>query len=753
MNNLKFSAVALVATLSAGILQAQDLVIEEILVTAQKRTQSTLDVPIAINAFSESDIEARGISDIADLAIYTPSLNYGEAIGAAQLSIRGVGFGINSGSGENSVAAHTDGLYIANPGAVTMLQSRAAAVEVLRGPQGTLWGRNATAGAVNFITEAPSSNFGGTVEVGAGSFDTTSGYVSVHAPLSESFRTRFSVDYEDRGGVFENPNTDTGGRELADLRFSVDVDLGESVTAKLRAFDISMDSVGPVWDHPDDRALDNVFLPAFGIDFTDTYDTDPFVSLANKIPDQDDALSGGSLRFDWTVSDEITLASITGYIDFERTVNDIDYDGASIEYVTVNRDLDDSSLSQEFNLSGTHENVDWLVGAFYLDQKIGVDTLGDVSGAFPIVPLDPGMTQWLGGAFIDIVFDEDVESTALFADATFSLSDSVRVFGGVRYMEEERDSVLNFVQILSIYDSPTLDNLLVDNVLPACVDQQQTFEDDATTGRLGVQFDASDATMVYAQYSTGYKSGGNATSGCADDFDSEELNAVEIGMKSMLLNDRLRLNASAFAYDYTDLQVEEFIQSNARVNNADAEILGAEIDLRYLVTDYFELDAGLSLLDTEYTDFQNADAINDASGDVLDLAGNPLLRAPEWRMTLGGELSWAIDSGAQVHLRADVLASDSYQLREFNNPFDEQDAYTSLNARLTYLSASSDWKLILWGKNITDEEVMYSLANFNSTSGLNPLLGTPEPLNTGFAGAVYALPATYGLTFEYSFEK
>ncbi|NIB38852.1 TonB-dependent receptor [Pseudomaricurvus alkylphenolicus] len=745
---LAIAGVASMASADSG-----EFTLEEIVVTAQKRTQSLQDVPIAIDAFSENAVKERGIDSAEDLAVHTPSLQYGEAVGSAQLSIRGVGFGIVTGAGENSVAVHSDGIYIANPGAVAMLQSGASSIEVLKGPQGTLWGRNATAGVINFVTAAPTEELSGSIKLGYGSYDAKVASATISVPVNDSIRTRLAITSSERDGYISNPVAgDTGGDELLDVRFSADIDVSDSVSAKIRAFHATYDAVGPVWDHNDDRILDNGFLPALGFNFEGTYDTDPFRSLANSYPSLEDELTGGSVRIDWDINDDISLASITGYVDYERDAPDTDMDGTNLQYVSVSRGGTDKTLSQEFDLSGSHGKLDWLVGAFFMKQDVtNVTPNADLSGAAPVVPLDPAMSMWLGTINIEIDFEEEIESTALFADGTYTLTDTLRAFAGIRYMEEERDATLHFYQHLGIFDSPSLDNRLTTQTIVACENQRQQQDVDETTGRLGLQWDLSDEVMTYAQISTGYKSGGNSTSACNDDFEAENLDAIEMGFKSTLLDGQLRLSGAVYAYDYTNLQVEEVIRSSARVNNADAEILGAELDALYRVNQNIELNVGLSLLDTEYTQFENVDLINDASGTSQDLSGNPLLRSPEWTLVLGGQYTLPLSSGGEIVFRADVNIRDAYQLREFDHPLDEQDASTVANIRVSYTSADEHWHVVAWGKNITDEEVMISMLNANSTSGANVLTGLPEPLNTGWSGSVYAPPATFGASVEYMF--
>ena len=725
--------------LSAAVMAEGKL--EEIVVVAQKRAQSLQEVPIAIDAFTSEDVESRSIDGVADLGIQSPSFVYGEVNGQAQLSIRGVGFGLLTGAGENSVAVHIDGLYLANPGAVSMLQSDIDGIELLKGPQGTLWGRNATAGVVNFITKAPSDQLAGSVKAGIGNYDSRAVSASVNLPVSDSVVTRLSVQKDDRDGFVDNHFLDKDINDMDKIsgRFSMDIDVSDDLFAQLRVFsseetiagsphfDVFYDNGGLVPDFsnplnpptPVPSVLGALGVPA------GFYDTRPYDAQIDQNTQRKSNLDGGSVRLTYDISENVNLVSITGYVDWSSDIDDQDLDGTAADLLHLSRSLSDEVWSQEFNLAGVHGGMSWLLGAFYMKQDIAARS--DVT-----VPLFAPVG--VGSFLYD--FDEEVESLAVFADATYDLTGQLSVYGGIRVMEEERDSFMT-AQFFAPGggDANAIATALG---LSACDREEKNRDDDDITGRLGLQWYFDNDTMVYGQVSSGFKSGGAATSLCGDLFEPESIEAVEVGFKTVLLDSQLRLNGAVFFYDYADIQVEETIGAAATINNADGEIKGAELDALYYVSSALQFNAGLTLLDTEYTDFENVNAYDVASG-LQDLAGNPLLRSPGWQLAVGAQYTLDLSDSSTLMLRTDINASDSYQLREFDDPQDEQDSYTLVNASITYTSPSEAWVVMLWGKNLTDEEVVIGIVNSSPVPG------------AGYASASYAMPASYGASVEYNF--
>ena len=406
---LHIAVAAVCGSLSLSTL-AEGLALEEIVVTAQKRSESQQKVPIAVDLFSAAAVKNRQISGVADLAVNTPSLRYGEAAGSSQISVRGVGFGLVTGSGENSVAVHTDGLYLGNPGAVQMLQDDIGGIELLRGPQGTLWGRNATGGVVNFKTPGPEEEFGGSVKVGFGNYGAKSVSANISVPVSDIVKTRFSISHLDRDGAYDNLLTgnEVGETDKIGGRFSIDITPTDDLEIQGRFFYSEEDFGGPI-NGPIDGSVEVNPLYA-GL----PYSLDPYEVTHAFDPLMESELAGGSIRVDYDINEAWNLVSITGYVDFTRE-NDYDSAGLPGSFVLlgdgqsgdpVGRDLSDETFTQEFNLTWQGDRSRVLFGAFYLKQEVDILSTVELPALTPLINL-------IGFAFD---FEEEIESTALFVD-------------------------------------------------------------------------------------------------------------------------------------------------------------------------------------------------------------------------------------------------------------------------------------------------------------------------------------------------
>ncbi|NOX52336.1 MAG: TonB-dependent receptor [Gammaproteobacteria bacterium] len=733
------------ATLMIGVTcsatGAESFVIEEIVVTAQKRAESIQDVPIAMDAFGAEEIQSRQIVSIADLAAVSPSLSFGELAATAQISIRGVGFGFITGSGESSVAVHSDGVYISSPGALLFAQTDLGGLELLRGPQGTLWGRNVTGGVINFISPTPSDQLSGAIKLGRGNYQAQAISGHVNLPVSDAVRTRFSVDYMDRDDYIEN--SFPGGSDLGDVRrvsgrFAMDIDATDKLTLEVRVL-AGEDEVGGPFHDPIDNAplttLQAIFLP---FDF----DPDPRQGAVNAAIGTESEMFLGSIRAEYALRENITLTSITGYIDFENTIS-FDVDNTTINAIFTDRRKNISeTFSQEFNLSGNYNRGSWLLGAYYFREEKDV-TIPVLNATPALLPI-PGLGSFAG---FDIDIKEDYETIAFFTDATFDLTEKMQMFGGLRYLDEERDG--SYLRVDTIDDVVFLGG--ADGVRFTTCDEDYLLEDEKISGRLGIKYQWAETLMTYAQASTGYKSGGYATlasCGAAARYDPETLKAIEVGFKSYLVDGRLRLNGAAFFYDYADLQVEQVIGIAVLVANGDAEVKGLELSALYHITDGFQLEAGVTWLDAQYTDFFSIDTagptiVPGVPGQALqNLSGNPLPRSPEWKATIGVQYERIANNGSVLFARLDSLFSTSYQTREFDEPRDEQGSYQNVNLIASYTSPDSNWTLSLWGKNLTDEEVLLSTVDTSLFAGSG---------FQGIVGGTWNLPRTYGADIQYRF--
>ena len=716
---------------------------ETITVTAQKREQSLQDVAGSVAAFDAVTIEERGLSTIESLVQATPGLVYQESSGSSQLTVRGVGLLVNTGVAEPAVGTHIDGVFQprASVSAIQFLDLER--IEVLRGPQGTLYGRNTTGGTVNFVLAKPAEEFEGFGAVGLGSYNEISAKAYFTGPIAgDKMLGRLSAVYSERDGFYDNINTGSEplSRQEWGVRGALRIVPTSDITIDLSAFHQEEQGSYPLQHSFNgnpfvDGLVLGGFLPAGSVIIPDKEwetadDTEPFTEVETNMV---------SLEANWTVSDKFQIKSITGFTDHQLGPQVFDADGTSLGIVNIgstsNPRLGTSeALSQEFNFSGTSaaDRLDWLVGLYYFHE--------DHEHSIPSYFVDPLVQTIVGAAFAPVLGDgarftdqqqqvsETTESQAIFADVTYSLTDKVRVGAGARYTD----------------DSKEIDQTLIANAtagvggpvpfgtpvpLPLCEDQRTDLGFSDTNFKVRGEWDVDADAMLYGQWQNGFKDGGVNLGVCGDEFDKEEIEALEIGVKTSWLNGAFVLNASAFSYDYSNMQTLAFRNTTDSFiyNIPQAEIMGAEIEAVARPTDDFSVDLGLALLDTEIKEAESFDTFNPAAG-VQDLAGNDLPSSPSYTLLLGANYEWDIGMGS-IDLRGEIFNSDSYNFRVFSNPEDEQENYSLINLYATYRSPGDRYLVRAFVKNLSDE-AHYKFLLFS------PLVGQ--------AGE-YAEPRTFGV--------
>lgn len=685
-------------------------VLEEVVVYAQKRDQTLQDVPVAVTAFTTEQLEQKQILGIEDLANNIPNLVLGQLGGTGQITIRGVGYGMITGVGQNSVATYKDGVYISAPQASIMLQSDMARVEVLRGPQGTLWGRNATGGLIHIISPTPSYQFEAGFSLLAGNFERNKQTAFVTGPLGDNLTGRVSLSNDDRGGYYDNLYT--GGTEGEVHSKSANLAFDYSATDKLsfdfRSFTTHEDFGGPAW-----QVLLGEGETPFILLEPGSYELKhPYKLLSDFGFDADRELSGGSVKVSYTINDELELVSISGYTDFKLHFL-TDTDGSSSSILTTDRGSATETILQEFNLIGSTDKTDWVLGLFYLTEEVKSSVSGNATFS-PTISL-----------YIDSHALEETDSFSLFGDITYAISDVFRVFGGLRYIRDKKD--YQFTQI-------TEPRLAIE-LVPICEEPvKQDLDDQEMTGRVGAQYDLFDNSMVYGSYSSGYKAGGFSGFDCNSNFKPEKLNALEVGIKSTLLEQRVKTAIAAYVYDYQDLQLEETNGIAVLTRNGDADILGLEIEVSALLTDSIEMNASLSLNDAEYGDLLYQDDLDPDPNRRQNQKGNEVMRTPDWAANIGLSHTLPLSRGGKLISAVNVTLSDSYQNRIFEAKMDETEAYELYDLFLTYLSSDNSVKISAYAKNIDDHAVLSGTVNGN-----------------GIRLGGYNIGRTYGVEFAYHY--
>lgn len=710
---------------SAAFAQTSDS--EEIVVTALKRETALIETPAAITALSGADLQEREITSIESLAAAAPNLVVGQASGVSWVSVRGIGIGSTSGGIEGSVALHLDGAYLAQPASLDALMFDVASVEVLRGPQGTLYGRNATGGTVNFISNRPTQAT--EVRLGAlyGAFERTRLEGVISGGLSDRVALRAAMMWENQDeGYGENIhlNDTFGRREAHGGRISGRFDLTDTLRVDVSAFRF--------WDGTDGIQLTRL-NPFNAVALANN----PIFATAAPRPadrrdinaetqaDGERALEGGNITVDWDLSPNLALRSITSYTRVDYSNVNADGDGTEIPMVHSDRFEDTSAWQQEIDLIFNlfDDRLEGLVGVFYNDESLSLEghnrwlaanPQGFVNVAGRVVPAGTDTVGFLR---------QDTNSFAVFADATLALTDRFSVYAGARQSRDERE----------ILQTTGLAGLPGEVGLAACNARRFENDWDSTIGKIGVAYD-SGFGHLYLQWAEGFKAGGFNAYACGDTYEPEEVTAVEAGYKVLAFDDRLRFAASIFHYDYTNLQVSQIVNLQQQIENAAAAtITGAEIEAALQANDFFSADLNIALLDATYDRYTDLDPLRPTLG-FLDLSGNRLNRAPEYTVNFGLTFTAPVGDG-RLTLRGEAFHSDDVFFRQFNQPQDKQDAYTTYNLFATW-DPAGPVSIRAFGRNVTDEDV---------------LLGVFSAGTIFDRWAIYAPPRTWGLELRAEF--
>lgn len=692
-------------------------VIEEIVVTAQKREASIQDTPMSITALGGDDLDFRGVNDIDDLQFQVPNLNVGNREGNTIVTVRGVGLNVEFGSVESSVAIHVDGHYQPRVTTGILGMNDLERVEVLRGPQGTLYGRNATGGAINFLLRKPTDEFEGELRVGGGSFGKVEAVGIASGPVIPGFlNARGMAEVSRSNGFIDNQTlgetvgetTGYGGR-LAFSLFPLD-DLTVDVSGILR-----IDEGGPVvvMVNPPDPELEArlAIIPPTSPDEYVLGDIHAVKENRKPRGHRDTANLTTTVNWDtpWA-----TVKSLTGF-QYHYIDNHYDNDASARRIFFLNPRKDRSvSISQELNVSNTLDawfgtRLDWIVGGFFIHENYRV---------FINIPVgDESTAAGNAGVRVYTSAEERIRAFAGFGDATLSLTPWLRFYGGVRMSFEDKDVLQNLrAFVLDDLQIPETEPLPaeIQALLPThtCDDSRPSTSFDDVTPRFGIQIDTLDNLMIYAQRAEGFKSGGAGLTACNNLFDPEKVETDEIGVKSTWLEGLVTANFSIFRNDYTDFQVLKTTALEGPIVNADsASIEGAELEVVALPWEGVTMNVGASWLDAVYESFRDTDPANPDVGEQ-DLSGNELNRAPDYTVAAGLEYAWPVpmDRLGTLRLRGEWFRTADVTFRPYGDPDDHQDAYSLINAVVSLTNVSENVELRLFGRNLGDADYLVNLA-------------------------------------------
>lgn len=722
INNTKRLAMGIIVAQSFVVAPAVHAQLEEIIVTAERRVASLQDTAISITAFGEDTLREIGVSSYLDLADFAPNVKMHDMPGKAggSIAIRGFNNAETISTFEPKVGLYLDGVIIAKGAGSVFDILDLERVEILRGPQGTLYGRNTAGGAINFITRKPEHELGGNISTTIGKYGQRDIKGTLNVPLvADTLALKATVASLQRDGYWTNT---TNGEDLGDKDRKV---------AHIQLLWEPSDTLSLLYSY-DMTDIDEAMYPLAPVAFRETHPLYPQVkdfiqdgSRSTRDLNRTDTymkadIWGHSLTLDWDINDNLSLVSITGlrYFDVENT-----QDSDHLPITILNNDSGDEvkTFTQEIRLVGTalEERLNYVVGGFYMDED-----LKDVNTALTL------------GSGIRLLTDVTAQNDiwALFGEATYAVTDQLDFTFGLRYTEEDKSMTRVNTTVLP-------NGFAIPVALP---DASRKF--DNLSGTVGVSYSWTPDVMTYFKISRGYVSGGFNPRAPNDDpalflrgYDEETMTNYELGWKTTLLDNRLRLNGAIFYVDYSDLQVNQLTEGGQNnIDNAgDATIKGFEVEAAAWVTENLELGGSYGYLDPEYKTY---------IVQGVDLSNNHWAHAPKHNASAYARYIVPDFQGiGDLTFRLDYVWVDDHFLLTANDPGlidgNKAPSYDFVNARVTLDKVAgpgnSQLSFSLWGRNLTNE--LWYTNGFDLSNSF------------GFVGKATNPPRTYGLDVRLDF--
>ena len=749
-NKLMIGAISAQLLVTQGI-YAQTPALEEVIVKAEKREQNLQDIPASISAFSAAQIELAGWDDISQLETSVPSVSVGgDGDSRPFIFIRGVGsrkFDIGS---EGSVGVFVDEIYNARFSSSLSGIVDIERIEVLKGPQGTLYGRNTIGGAISLYTVKASEEFEARIKVAAGNegYWRVGGYVS--GAISENWVGRLSASTRsDDGNMTEVLSGKNDGQDADAIRVNLIGQLTDRTSVELTAQTSRLDQearlaqangeIGPLGLYQLGHAVPLPVLPPPIID--SILSGIRAGTVANIL--REAALDPRNVKMDRPGFSELESDLVSLKIEHEsdnflftsissRTSDEIheqtDFESTTRDAIWTDVRQDSKQLSQEFRLTSVDggmftldDRLTWVVGFYYFndegyrkdDYSVGVQ--GNIPPQY--YRAVPGLAY--SQARQDVTLDNT--SIALYGQATYALTDRLNLTLGIRRSDDEKDFTTQMIT-----NTPGYPFVAAPFTLP------QTLKFDSTDPKVSVDYAITDNSMAYITYSSGYKSGGVtfatwAEAGNVGGFEEEHLDSLEIGYKARLMNNRMQLNLAAYQYDYTDQQVQSIVVVNGAPqgltdNAAESDMKGVELEMSYLLTDALKVDFNYFYQDAVFEDY-------------ADKTGNPMQFAPENAYTVA--LSYAPDLGNNLQMRAEYSYKDEFQFDAGNRDISLEPEHDVVN-----LTASMDLgdsvSLRLFCNNCSDELIRTQVTTFATSQG-------------GGGRSLYGPGRRYGAEITYNF--
>ncbi|MCF8473236.1 MAG: TonB-dependent receptor [Emcibacter sp.] len=769
-NNTKFSFVknrmrllaggALIATVSAALPASAQMLMDEVTVTAQKRSQSAQDVGISISAFSREQLEAMGYTNAQEVTAMAPGVSTLQPNGEANYSIgiRGVANNDFTTNVESPIAVYVDEVYISQMSGAGFMLFDVNRVEILRGPQGTLFGRNATGGLVHYVTEKPGEEFGGYGSITYGSFDRIKFQGAVNLPVNDKLAVRASVSTHQGGGYITNrlmPDTKLNNANETAGRFQALFTPNESFDLLLNARFGQQDIRTGFFENVSSAFPDGVLTP-----------TVPNTTLNNYLDNDGDVFAGDYDRpgrnklktygytgtLNWHMGDGMSLTSITDYQSVNRNYIE-DSDASPSNYFNFFLTTDAKQFSEELRLAGETDNIKWVTGFYYMDLDID-DTNGSIIPGLVEAVFGPVDEQGFNG--IRNPYQTKVKTWSLFGQVEFEMNEQVSLIAGFRYIDEKKDHFYRDV----LYMYPDTSDSGIDPNAIEIVDALDPYSgkrhDKSWSARAQVNYRPSDDALLYASWNRGVKSGGfNApllptAIYVTDDFMNyrpETLDAFEVGFKWDFAEGKARLNGAAYYYDYNDYQAFAIIGLDTFTLNADSKNKGFEIELQLNPTEGMDVQFGIAYIDAKVKNVPGITIdVATSEGDVSAILPGATVRpvqTPKWN--LNGLIRHEFDAGSgKLAIQVDGQYRSEHTFGLLSTEALTEDGYFLGNASITYIpQGDNDWSLRFFVKNITDEEYLVQTFDLSGTVENGGLFGLTEQY--------YGQPRTWGVNLSYAF--
>lgn len=678
--------------------------VADIVVTAQRREQNLQDVPISITAFSSDAIERADLSAIDKLSGQVPGLKIAIGADRTNLAIRGIGTNITNIAAESGVAVNLDGVYLTRTTLTGATYSDLAQMEVLRGPQGTLYGRNATGGALNITTRTPDGTFDGNISalVGNGGRFRVRGAVGIPI-VGETLSARVSADYETLSGYRYNLtlNEKADPEDHLSGRIAVRWAPSEALEVILRA-SISDDSAPNIIQFG--ASVPGPFNPIRQGGQTSANPRKIRNDSPSSIKFKDEIYSA-TISYDFGGA---TLKSVTAYQN-HRFDQVADVDGTSRLYATVDFDERSPATTQEITLSGDSASIDWVIGGWYMDDEARALMRFQLPG--------------VGRPPFAFDYTQNTKAIAVFGQATYSIVDSLRLTAGLRYSDEKK-------RLFQILPGPP--------GAPGCPSAVNKYND--LSPKFGLDFDVAENVMVYASATKGFKAGGGNVSVCGNIYDPEKLWAYEAGIKSQWLDNRLRINLNGYYYDYTGYQASQLVNNPAPTaiitNAANATVKGVEGEFLVEPMNGLTFSLNAAWADSQFGNFTTTAQFG---GPPVNVTGNRLALTPKFSGNLAAQYETPVGDAGLFTIRFEHNWSSSFFFDPYNNPLTGQGAYGRSNARIAYGFEEGGLKgleISAFVNNIQDKDIL------NRADGSGIFGGTRVS---------YERPRTYGAEVRYRF--